>query len=261
MFRFFAKKLALRKPSPNSIPMSLPRCADNDFYSVYIEIPDQNMKLICKSESPHGLEGFLWINDSDGAEACVLKSTLEGRKWSLKIEHYFKGWVLEYNSALLFCLQNLLQKHRFLYSKDKLAQTIFNNKKLVRSERIKVLEYVLEKTTNKPDYRTDPLYLGMELYSKRWLFHPHKESMKNHYKLIFESLVESGDLIRNDHSYELSPKALNTISDYERDEQKHFDSQNSARKTRNLTKAIIVLGLLNLGFQAFRWAYEAKLLP
>ena len=121
MFRFFAKKLALRKPSPNSIPMSLPRCADNDFYSVYIEIPEHNMKLICKSESPHGLEGFLWINENDGAEACVLKSTLDNTKWTLKIEHYYKGWILEYNSTLLFCVQNVLQKHRFLYSKDKLA--------------------------------------------------------------------------------------------------------------------------------------------
>lgn len=97
----------------------------------------------------------------------------------------------------------------------------------------------------------------MELYSKRWLFHPDRESMKNHYKLIFESLVESGDLTKNDHAYKLSSKALNTISEYERDEQKHFDSQNSARKTRNLTKAIIVLGLLNLGFHIFKWAYES----
>ena len=261
MFRYLAKKLALRKPSPNRIPMSLPRCAENDFYSVYVEIPDQNMKLNCKSETSNGMEGFLWISDKDGAEACVLRSTLDNHKWLLKIEHYFKGWVLEYNSAFLFCLQNLLQKHRFLYSKDKLAQTIFNNKKLVRSERIKVLEYVLEQTTNKPDYQTDPLYLGMELYSKRWLFHPDRESMKNHYKLIFESLVESGDLTKNDHAYKLSSKALNTISEYERDEQKHFDSQNSARKTRNLTKAIIVLGLLNLGFHIFKWAYESKLIP
>jgi len=261
MFRYFAKKLALRKPSPNRIPMSLPRCEENDFYSVYVEIPDQNMKLICKSESKNGMEGFLWINDTDGAEACVLRSILDNHKWTLKIEHYFKGWVLEYNSAFIFCLQNLLQKHRFLYNKDKLAQTIFNNKRLVRSERIKVLEYVLEQTTNDPNYRTDPLYLGMELYSKRWLLHPDKETMINHNKLIFESLVESGDLIKNDHRYKLSPKALNTISEYERDEQKHFDSQNSARKTRNLTKAIIVLGLLNFGFQVFRWVYESKLLP
>jgi hypothetical protein len=261
MFRYLARKLALRKPSPDTIPMSLPRCADNDFYSVHIEIPEHRMKLICKSESKNGLEGFLWINDKDGAEVCVLKSTLKKYKWNLKIEHYYRGWVLEYNSAFLFCIQNIFQKHRFLYSKDKLAQTIFNNKKLVRTERIKVLEYVLEQTSIKPDYRTDPLYLGMELYSKRWLFHPDRESMNNHYKLIFESLVHSGDLTKVAHSYKLSPQALNTISDFERDEQKHFDSQNSAKKTRNLTKAIIVLGLLNLGFQIFKWMYESNVHP
>ncbi|MFT6138600.1 MAG: hypothetical protein ACJAUJ_001695 [Salibacteraceae bacterium] len=261
MFRNFAKKLALIKPSPNIIPMSLPRCADNDFYSVHIEVPEHGIKLNCKSESENGLEGFLWVNDEDGAEACVLKSTLDKSKWTLKVEHYYKGWVLEYNSSFLFIIQNIFQKHRFLYSKDKLAQTIFNNKKLVRSERIKVLEYVLEQTSIKPDYRTGPLYLGMELYSKRWLFHPDRESMNNHYKLIFESLLHSGDLTKVDHSYKLSPQALNTISEYERDEQKHFDSQNSAKKTRNLTKAIIVLGLLNLGFQMLKWVYESNIQP
>jgi hypothetical protein len=259
MFRYFAKKLALRKPSPNRIPMSLPRCAENDFYSVHIEIPEQNMKLICKTEWPLGLEGFLWIDEKDGAEACVLKAVIDNNKWTLKIEHYYKGWVLKYNSSFLFCLQNLLQKHRFLYNKDKLAQTIFNKKKLLRSERIKVLEYVLEQTIKKPDYRTDPLYLGMELYSTRWLLYPDKDDMKNYYKLVFESLVVSGELIKQGLSYKLTPKALNTISDYERDEQKHFDSQDSARKTRKLTTAIIVLGLLNFGFQVFRWVYEAKL--
>lgn len=114
-----------------------------------------------------------------------------------------------------------------------------------------MLEYILEQTANKPDYRTYPLYLGMEFYSMRWFFHPDNESMQNRYKLIFESLVESGDLVKSDHAYKLSPKSLNTISEYERDEQKHFDSQNSASKTRNLTKAIIALGLLNLGFQVY----------
>jgi len=198
MFTYVAKKIALKKPAPNRIPMSLPKCADNDFYSVHIEIPEHGMTLNCKAESENGLEGFLWINDNDGAEACVLKNVLDTSKWKLKIEHYYKGWVLEYSSAFLFCIQNSLQQHRFLYSKDRLAQTIFNNKKLLRSERIKVLEYVLEQTSLKSSYQTGPLQLGMDLYSKRWLFHPDRESMNNHYKLIFESLTESGNLIKID---------------------------------------------------------------
>lgn len=260
MFMYVAKKIAFKKPAPNRIPMSLPKCADNNFYSVYIEIPEYGMKLYCKEESKNGLGGVLWINDDDGAEACVLKNVLDTSKWKLKIQHYYKGWVLEYNSAFLFCIQNLLQKHRFLYSKDRLAQTIFNNKKLLRSERIKVLEYVLEQTSLNPSYQTGPLQLGMDLYSKRLLLHPDRESVNNYCKLIFESLTVSGDLVKSDYSYKLTSKAMNTISEYERDEEKHFDSLNSARKTRNLTKAIIFLGLANLAFQIFKWAYDSKLL-
>jgi hypothetical protein len=256
MFRYLSKNIALRKTSPDRISMSMPGCADNNFYSLFIEVPEYGFKMLCKKEHKHGYEGFLWVNKKEGLNACLLKSELEDVKYTLKIDHYYKGWVFEYSSPFLFIIHTLFQKHKFLYRKDKLEQTIFNNKQLVRSDRIELLEYILEQTNIKPDYITSPLSLGMEMYSRRWFYHPDRESMKNHYKLLFESLAESKDLKKIDYSYKLDPKALITISEYERDEQKHLDSQNSARKTRDLTKVIIFLGLANLGFHVCKWAHE-----
>lgn len=261
MFRYLSKKVTLRKPSPSKISMGMPGCANNDFYSLFIEVPDLDFKMLCKKEQEKGYEGFLWINKKQGFDASILKSELKKHKYKLMIKHYYKGFIFEYNSPFLFVISTVFQKHRFIYSKDKLEQAIFNNKQLVRSDRIKLLEYILEKTNIKPDYITSPLSIGQEIYSRRWFYHPDRESLSNHYKLVFESLAESGDLIKKDYSYKLSPRSLITISEYERDEQKHLDSQNSARKTRDLTKVIIILGLGNLAFQIFKWAHVNSMFP
>ncbi|HCE2154854.1 TPA: hypothetical protein NJ343_004515, partial [Vibrio parahaemolyticus] len=258
MIKKSAIALALKKPSPQIIPMSLPKCAKNDFYSVFVEINELKYKLLCKKITSNGIEGWFWIDENDGVDYCILMSTLDKYQFSLKIEHYYKGWVHEYNSPLLFIVQNILQKHRFLYSKDKVQQAIFNNKKLVGADRIKVLEHILEQTKANRNYVTSPLTIGMQLYSDRLIFHPERDTMKNHLKLVFDSLVASEDLIHAEGSYKLAPNALITISEYERDEQKHIDSQNNARKTRGLTKAIIALGLANLAFQVIKWYLEKQ---
>ncbi|MEZ8701412.1 hypothetical protein AB6D74_06050 [Vibrio cyclitrophicus] len=258
MIKKLAINLALRKPSPQIIPMSLPKCEENDFYSVFVEIEDLKYKLLCKNITSKGIEGWLWINESDGVDYCMLIDTLDEYQFALKIEHYYKGWVYEYNSPFLFILQNFLQKHRLLYNTDKVQQSIFNNKKLVGADRIEVLEHILEQTKANSNYRTSPLTIGMQLYSKRLIFHPELNTMENHLKLVFDSLVTSKDLTYIDGNYKLAPNALITISEYERDEQKHIDSQNNARKTRGLTKAIIALGLANLAFQVIKWFIEKQ---
>ncbi|EJB5293961.1 hypothetical protein G6329_17350 [Vibrio cholerae] len=258
MIKKIAINFALRRPSPTIIPMSLPKCEQNDFYSVFVEIPQLKYKLLCKKITSQAIEGWLWVDESDGVDYCLLLSALKDHKTSLKIEHYYKGWVHEYSSPFLFIIQSLLQKHRFLYSKDKMQQAIFNNKKLVSADRIEVLEYILEQTKSNRNYITSPLTIGMQLYSKRLIFHPDLEVMTSHLKLVFESLVSSEDLIKTDGNYKLAPKALITISEHEREEQKHLDSQNNARKTRTLTKAIVALGLANLAFQVVKWYLEAQ---
>jgi len=255
MFKKIALTWALRRPSPDTISLSMPKCADNDFYSTEIEVPSKSIQLLVKEQSVFGFSGFLWIERKNGVEACITKQTMTNEEWKLSIKHYYKGFEFDYESPFKFCFATVFQFHRFAYSKDKLAQALFNNKKLVRLDRIKVLEYFLERTSKDKDFVANPFYLGSELYTHRWFLHPDREQIRNHYRLVIDSLEETGDLERKDTLYKLAPKALDTISNYERDEQKHLDSQNNASKTRNLTKAIILLGMINIIFQIIKWKY------
>jgi hypothetical protein len=71
-------------------------------------------------------------------------------------------------------------------------------------------------------------------------------------------LCQSGDLEVDTQSrgYKLAPKALTTLAEHVKEEQRHLDTQNAAKKTRALTMAIVVIGLLNLGFQMGKFIYD-----
>lgn len=245
MFRNFALKLALKKPSPNRY---FPASEKNDFYEVKIEIPESKIILICNSESKDSLKGLLWVDGDLDQEGSIPKSKLETEKWSMTITHYYKGLVQEYDSSFRFCAHHIFYINHILYSRKKLSQAAFNKHKLVRLDRIKVLHHLLEK-----DKGTTPESLCEEINSKLWSRHPEQRSIQNYYRLVFESLVCSGDLLKDNFLYKISPHALKTISEHVRDEQKHIDNLNNAKKTRNLTYAIIGLGSFNLAFQVFKW--------
>ena len=68
MFRYLSKNIALRKTTPDRISMSMPGCADNHFYSLFIEVPEYGFKMLCKKEHKHGYEGFLWVNKKDSID-------------------------------------------------------------------------------------------------------------------------------------------------------------------------------------------------
>lgn len=246
----------MRRPSPDVYSVSMPKAAKNDFYSVYLEIPELNYQFSCKDESEKGLEGVLWIDRIDGSPATLLKSSLRRRKWDIRIQHFYKGAAYEYNSGIRFILSTLTSKHRFIRSKNKIAQAVFNKKKLVRAERIELLQHIFNKTENDSNYSISPFSIGTELYSKRWVHHPEQNNLRNYYQLLLDSLLDSKDLKKDKNIYKLSSHALLTLSEYAREEQRHEDNQNSAKKTRSLTIAIIVLGSLNLMFHVGKWVLE-----
>lgn len=259
--KLIAIKLALQKPSPARIPLSLPKCSSNDFFTVHLERPDKDWNFFCEKVSDSELKGYVWTGNQDVKQKSLQKSEINIKGTIIKITHYYKGTILEYDSAISFFWARVTQRHKLIYRKENIAQIIFNSKKLLRADRIQVLEYILGKTKEDHKYSVSALSLATELYSKRWFRHPERSEIQNQYNLILESLVSTGDLHKENQAYKLKPKALDTISEYELNQQRHFDNQNNEKKTRVLTGAIIILGLLNLGFEAIKWAYEAKLIP
>ncbi len=255
MLETLALKYALRKVAPRIIPMSLPKCAENDFYSITVEIPALDYKFICREDvDGKAYVGWLWQGDDDGGvDVCLFKSLLSEHSITLNIEHYYKGWVFEYKSASSFLLSSLFSKHRLFYNREQVAQQWFNRRSLEEPDRIKVLEHFVNETKNDHRFQTSPLTLGAKIYSNRLIFHPERDSFKKHLQLVFDSLVESKDIEKKDGNYRLCARALITMSEYDWEVRKHLDSQNNAKRTHSLTLAIIFIGVANLMLQLAKW--------
>ena len=244
---------ALRKPAPTSIPLSGERALKNDYFAAFLAFPSLEWTFLVKSKELKGYSGILWENELEGRDATILKVTLNDLKPQLLVDHYFRGNQFNYDGAVWFLLGTALGRHRIAILKDQFSQQLYNRHQLIRSERIDVLRLLTEKTIQKPESVFHPLLLGAELHSRRWFFHPGYKEHEAHLRMIFESLVDTDDLKNNGANYSVLPHALVTLSEYERDEQKHQDNVKTARIGNKLTVAIVVIGIIGIVSQLFIW--------
>lgn len=248
---FCAIEKALEKPSPGSIPLNGPRALENDFYSVHLEDSTGKDQVWLKKKTDKGYQAFVRTGSNSGKNKTLSQKDIENFKYDLRIEHYYKGYQFNYRNHIKFLLAYVFRWHLFVVFRDKYSQKRFNRKPLIRAERMDLLQYLVERSIQKPKDKFDPLFLGMQLYSSKWFYHPEKDEHQEHLKLLLESFVESGDLRLNDGAYVLSGKALETLSNHDLEQQKHQDNLATAKVGNTLTWAIVIVGLLGIGAQLF----------
>lgn len=253
MYKFLAIDLALKKPAPDSVPLSTPDCLENDFFQIYLFIPSIEWKMLLQSKMKKGYGSFLWVGEEKGKDATILLSSLKNETTSFEITHYFRGYQFTYTSQFKYILSRLFFKHKLVQIKDRLSQSVFNRKTLVRSERMELLSYLVERTVEDPKFTTDCMYIGMHLHSNKWFYHPKRQEHQSHFRLLLDSLVASGDLTKKSCLYSVTGQALVTLSEYERDQQKHQDNVNNAKTAHALTKALILVGSLGILSQFYMW--------
>lgn len=256
MLFFRAIDKALEKPSPGSIPLSGPRALDNDFYSVHLKDSAGDVRIWLKEKTAKGYDARVWTGKNSGKDQILSQEEIGRSEYSLEIEHYYKGYQFNYSDPGKFLLANFCRWHRWVIFRDRSSQKRFNRQQLIRAERMDLLQYLVERSIQQPRAKFDPLFLGMQLYTKKWFYHPEKDQHKEHLKLLLESFVESGDLKREDGGYVLSGKALETLSNHDLEQQKHQDDLAIGKVGNNLTWAIVGVGLLGIGAQFIMWWLE-----
>lgn len=238
----YACRLAMRRPAPDRIPRSLPRAAGIDCFSFALTGRDNAWSLLVDSAQPEGVTGR-WLHDeSYSAPASVA--------WSIALDatidcsHYIGVHEFQYNSTLHLLVREALLLPRLEVFRNRFQQNRFNRQRLVRHERIAILRVITEESLKRRDYRVSSVTLAANLYSNRVFFHPHREQLLNYCSLLLDSLVESGDLTLQNHTYGLSPGALQTIAAHEEEDRRHQDMLSQQRAVKWLTFALIFVGLL-----------------
>lgn len=230
---------------------------ENDFYAVYLEIPEYEWKLLLDNVIPgKGYSGLLWVDERDGRDCTILDETFNKAEQVLTIEHYYKGNQFNYSSPVWFLAAQSIRRHSLSILGNRILQGAFNRRTLIRADRLELLRYLVEESIQNPGKHFDPIFLGMQRHTTRWFYHPQRREHQAYLNLVLESLCETGDLQKKDGTFKVAPKALATLSQYENDERKHQDDMKTSRTGHWISGAILIVGLLAIVSRVLMWWYD-----
>ncbi|MCL7928767.1 hypothetical protein [Halomonas llamarensis] len=253
---FRALNKALEKPAPQRFTTSWPGAQENDFYSVKLEDSDSNTRILIRNRRTTGYEALVWKGEQSRKEKNLPERDIDPAIFNLRIEHYYQGYQFNYTDPSKFLLMDLIRWHKIVKYRDRMSQSLYNKKRLVREERMELLRHLVERKIDNPRDEIYPLMLAVQKYSRKWLYHPDKDKHKAHLELVLDSFVESGELIKNGTNYVVTGKALDTLSEFELNVQRHQDQIKTAKVGNRLTWAIVIVGVVGILSRAWMWAIE-----
>lgn len=128
------------------------------------------------------------------------------------------------------------------------TQFLYNKKKLVTKERVDLLKTVLKMRLAGDEAVSSPS-LMVELHTDRAYLHPHFANEELKLEFYLDSMVETGELIRDQHRYKLTGVGLNAIEKYEEQERHHSAQVRIQRWIAALTLIMALTGIAGLVIQ------------
>lgn len=244
-----ALKYALKRAAPDRVPLTdKARLPQRNYYSVTLYDALSRGRFLVSDVRREGLDGDWFANLGGGYMASVPNRFIN--LLDLEIKHYYKEIEIEYRSALGFIFSFLtFGAHRALCI-FRFRIWAFSKKKLPREDRIEVLSWAYKWTIENESHRKvfTPLIFLNKKYGDLVYYHPEKDKLIRHYRIVFESLVASGDLddVKSSWSFSLSPKALGTLDQYEETDRRHTDNIRQQRILGGLTFALVFIGAVQL---------------
>lgn len=237
--KFFAK--ALHCPCPQLIPRSGPDGAAIKCFSIYIDKVGKPYLLV-RSLSGDSLNCHEWSGQSFDQPITVALSSIDAS--DVSITHFYGYSEVQYEGLLDFVLGRTfflpylkIRAERIVNGID---QYFFNKKKFFTRKRIELLKFLVQRRLEGIP-SSGAVELMTDLYSLKWVLHPGKDSQLKVLNFYLDSLVDTGELRRNNHKYELTGEALKAIEIYEEQERKHTESVKIQRRMFWLTLTIVLL--------------------
>lgn len=235
-----ALDIALRRNAPSIVSMSDRRA---NYYAVYLPSLDGSNAFMAEEIHNEGVSGRWWSASEEKFDdaCCVPYSWLH--MYSVDIRYLYAGWTFHIRSSIRFIWYHLIAYPFLVVRWSRLRQVFFNRQTLTRYDRIKVLGHILSETLKQHDYQTSYTQLLTDFYSVRWVRRPDKEELERYYKMLLESLEQSGDLKKTEFRYSIASKAISSVSEYELEERRHRDNYLVQRGILFLTSVLALIGI------------------
>ena len=247
VYNFFLPKI-IAKTSNKSIPRSGEKGKKVNCYTIAIDRDESPLYLVTGYKDKK-LKVLEWDGKSYENEHTIRLSEID--KYEFRITHYYGLTDIYFRNIFSFTWNYIT---KFIYIKIRLInfissinQYFFNKKKLITIKRMELLELMLNDQLNSDKDGIDIYDLMTKLYSIRWMNHPSKEDQKRKLNMYLDSLVESGDLLKEKRVYTVLGKAISTMERYEEEERRHVAAVKLQRKMVLLTSILVILAMLTSG--------------
>ena len=249
----WALRIALKRPASRSIPRSGSKGKAVDCYSVDLRTLDGiHYDILVDSISNNAIVGLFWSGNSYEYGGSIVYNLLG--KFEFSACHYIGLIEVRYTSVVGFIFQETLRIPYIQIFFSELRQRIFNLKTLYRSNRIKILQILIDMRLKADTDDGISFILGDKghssfeimkiLYGERIFAHPQHDWLSARLDLTLESLVTSADVSEENYKFHAVGKALETISLFEEDNRRHRDQMILNWVIAILTFALVIVGIL-----------------
>jgi hypothetical protein len=204
--------------------------------------------LIVQSLSNGQLGCIEWDGSSYTTEVELPLDSV--RMQDFRITHYYGLSEVRYDGLLDFMVNRIsvwpyVQIHVVRYF-ARFDQYFFNKRKLVSKARNDLLKLLVsEALEGRAEHES--LELMTALYSIKWYSHPEGGAVHKRLEFYLDSLSETGELRKMNHSYVVTGQALRAIEEYEEQERKHTENVKMQWRTFWLALAVAALTVVQAG--------------
>lgn len=248
-----------------------------NYYAVYLVDVDRNRYQLTGYRK-RAVTLARWDYDA----GCYLDeqriSVAELDAMQAELIHYRSYGPIPFSGILSFSFNH---RTRLIYlktllnrGKGKFVSAFFANKELKSRDRIALLNLLVNEYVQQ---RPSRIHAGLTLdeviemlYGKLWYQHIRNEEFRRKVRLLLKSLTITGDLVQNEVHYNVQPKAVATIVDFEKEEhrikQQDKMQRNFVRLMLVITASTVLITLALLGLAGVVdlhkvWAFLSNLNP
>ncbi len=255
--------VATKKPAPTRIPLTGENALKNDCFVVEVQATDGDktdfqVDLVSKK----GFCGRLKTLNEQGrteysVKACVPLKSLE--KWEFEANHFYKTYRFRYRSPFKFIVWNAFSLFKLEILKEKISQLFFNISTKERTERIEVLTELVSMRAE----MTDDILLGFvkdqhqssfelfrKFYGEKVFGNPQYKMMLYRFEMILRSFLDGGEISETRNGFQVEPKALALISQYQEENRRHKEQMAHNRRIFALS-IVVAIATIMQAYTAF----------
>ena len=237
--------IALRKPSPDRIPMSgLERLRTRDYYSVTFD-DNKNRSFLVNNLNNDDIAGS-WVSfEFDPEPASIPLNEILSKP--LTIRQYIGELEYRYTSPIEFIWYTRLFIPQIKLFRERTANYFFSRRLLSRSDRIVLLRDLIDCSVEE-DRGKSVVEIMSDIHGPRIWQHPRQSAELRYTKLLLDSLLEAGELNNENGRYRATPKAISSTIEHDLEDRRHREN---VRQQRWMVLLTIILAITG-GVQAYQ---------